>query len=145
MERNSISFALIAGFFICVSITSVSLLASDPKNNQPVSKDLQPYAERAQTAAEVLQEIMDIPEKGIPPDLLSNANAIAVIPHVIKGAFIVGGRHGKGLVSQRMPDGHWSAPAFIDIGGGSVGFQIGGSATDLVLVFKNDEGVRSLL
>jgi lipid-binding SYLF domain-containing protein len=148
MKRKSILSVLTAVLFICVSVPSVSLLASDPKNAQKsaaVPKNLQPYAERAQNAAAVLQETMGISEKGIPQDLLSGAKAIAVFPHVIKGAFIVGGRYGKGLVSQRMPNGHWSTPAYVEIGGGSVGLQIGGAATDLVLVFKNEEGVRSLL
>jgi lipid-binding SYLF domain-containing protein len=148
MKPRSILSVFIAVLFICVSVTTMSLLATEPKNDQKtaaVPKNLQPYAERAQNAAEVLRDTVGISEKGIPQELLSGARGIAVFPRVIKGAFIVGGRYGKGLVSQRMPDGRWSTPAFVEIGGGSVGFQIGGAATDLVLVFKNDEGIRSLL
>jgi lipid-binding SYLF domain-containing protein len=100
--------------------------------------------ERAQNAAMVLSEIMETPE-GIPNDLLARAEGIAVFPHVVKGAFIVGGEYGTGLVSRRMENGRWSTPAFIKIGGGSVGFQIGGSSTDVVLVFTNREGVNGLL
>jgi len=103
------------------------------------------YAERAAKAASVLTEIMGIPEQGIPEDLLPRARAIAVIPHVVKGALGIGGQYGKGLVSQRMANGKWSAPAFIDIGGGSFGLQLGVEASDLVLVFTNDDGVKSLL
>jgi lipid-binding SYLF domain-containing protein len=103
------------------------------------------YERRAQKAANVLTEIMGIPEGAIPNELMEKAQAIAVFPDVIKGAFGVGGRYGKGLVSQRQANGKWSAPAFVEIGGGSFGFQIGVQSTDLVLVFTNDEGVRSLL
>jgi lipid-binding SYLF domain-containing protein len=101
--------------------------------------------ERAQNAANVLTEIMGIPEGGIPNKLMENAEAVAVIPHVVKGGFIVGGEYGKGLVSHRMGNGRWSTPSFIQIGGGSIGLQIGGAATDLVLVFTNKEGFKGLL
>jgi lipid-binding SYLF domain-containing protein len=76
---------------------------------------------------------------------MSRAEAIAVFPHVVKGAFGVGGEYGKGLVSARMPNGRWSTPAFIKIGGGSFGFQIGAQATDLVLVFTSRDGFKGLL
>lgn len=103
------------------------------------------YKERATNAANVLDEIMGIREDGIPEELMSRATAIAVIPHVVKGALGIGGQYGKGLVSHRGKDGKWSVPAFVDIGGGSFGFQIGVQATDLVLVFTNDDGFRGLL
>src|SRR5713101_2957344 len=93
--------------------------------------------DRAQNAATVLSEIMQIPEGGIPNDLMSRAEAIAVIPHVLKGAFGVGGEYGKGLVSRRLDNGRWSVPSFIKIGGGSFGLQLGVESTDLVLVFTN--------
>jgi lipid-binding SYLF domain-containing protein len=101
--------------------------------------------ERAQKAATVLSEIMGISENGIPTDLMNRAQAVAVFPHLVKGAFIVGGEYGKGLVSRRLDNGRWSTPAFMKISGGSFGFQIGGEATDLVLVFTDKEGVRGLL
>ena len=103
------------------------------------------YERRAQKAANALTEIMGIPEGGIPNELMERATAIAVFPGVVKGAFGIGGRYGKGLVSQRLPNGRWSTPAFVQIGGGSFGFQIGVQSTDLILVFTNYEGVRSLL
>jgi len=102
-------------------------------------------AERASKAASVLTEIMGIPEQGIPDELMPRARAIAVIPHVVKGALGVGGQYGKGVVSQRMANGKWSPPAFIEIGGGSFGLQLGVEASDLILVFTNEEGVKSLL
>jgi len=96
-------------------------------------------------ATDVLAEVMRIPEKGIPPALLRNAKAVAIIPGVIKGAFIVGGRHGTGVVLVKGESGRWSDPVFLSITGGSVGWQIGGTSTDLVLVFKTLRGVESLM
>jgi lipid-binding SYLF domain-containing protein len=115
------------------------------QDKSAVPKNLEDYAERAEKSGEVLSEIMRIPEGGIPDDLMSRATAIAVIPHVIKGAFGIGGRYGKGLIAHRGTDGRWSAPAFVEIGGGSFGLQLGVEATDLVLVFTNEKGVKSLL
>jgi len=101
--------------------------------------------ERAQDASAVFTEIMNAPDSGIPKELLEDATAVAVIPHVVKGAFIVGGKYGHGLVSQRMSNGEWSAPAYVTLEGGSVGFQIGASATDYVLIFTNRKGLEPLL
>jgi len=93
---------------------------------------------------EVLDAIVRIPEQSVPPVLLSNARAIAVIPRVIKLGLVIGGRYGKGVVSVRLADGGWSHPAFVSITGGSVGWQIGAQSTDVVLVFKSRKGVRSM-
>jgi lipid-binding SYLF domain-containing protein len=101
--------------------------------------------ERAVKAGEVLSEIMQIPEQGIPTDLMGRAEAVAVIPHVVKGAFGVGGEFGKGLVSERTANGRWSAPSYIKIAGGNVGLQLGLQATDLVLIFTDREGFQGLL
>jgi lipid-binding SYLF domain-containing protein len=100
---------------------------------------------RAENAASVLGEIMEAPDQGIPEALLKKAYGIAVIPHVVKGAFGIGGRYGKGLVAQRNADGGWGTPLFIEIGGGSFGLQLGVEATDVVMVFTNREGVKPLL
>jgi lipid-binding SYLF domain-containing protein len=88
---------------------------------------------------------MNIPENAIPDALMERAHGIAVIPHVVKGAFGFGGQWGKGLMSQRREDGTWSAPSYIDIGGGSFGLQIGVQANDIVLVFTDDSGIKGLL
>jgi lipid-binding SYLF domain-containing protein len=108
-------------------------------------KDNTEERERARKAAEGLDSIMASPDSEIPADLLSKAHAIAVIPNVVKGAFIAGGRFGKGVVSARGHNGRWGPPVFIDIGGGSIGFQIGVEATDLILVFTEPDGIRALL
>lgn len=102
-------------------------------------------AERAQNAANVLAEIMGAPDQSIPESLLKKAYGVAVIPHVVKGAFGIGGRYGKGLVAQRNADGGWGTPLFIEIGGGSFGLQLGVEATDVVMVFTNSAGVQPLL
>ena len=119
-----------------------SLLGPRPLRAKNTASDEQ---ERVQKAASVLAEIMGIPEDGIPNDLMNRAEAVAVFPGVVKGAFIVGGEYGKGLVSRRMENGRWSTPSFIKIGGGSYGLQIGAQATDLVLVFTSKDGFRGLL
>lgn len=97
-------------------------------------------------ATEVMEDILAIPENAIPPSLLANAQAIAIVPGVIKAGFIVGGRYGKGIVMRRdRARRQWSDPVFLTLAGGSVGFQAGASATDVILVFKNYRGLDSLV
>lgn len=95
-------------------------------------------------ASEVLHTITTIPEKSIPPALLSRAQAIAVIPNVIKLGFILGGRHGKGVMVGRDESGKWGMPFLITFTGGSVGWQAGAQATDVILVFKNRRGLEAV-
>jgi lipid-binding SYLF domain-containing protein len=99
---------------------------------------------RVQKATQVFQEIMRTPDKGIPQDLLEKAKCVAIIPGEEKAAFIFGGNYGKGLATCRTASG-WSAPMFVAVGGGSVGFQIGASFTDVVLLFMNDHALQSLM
>jgi lipid-binding SYLF domain-containing protein len=101
--------------------------------------------QRAENAVRVLNEIMQAPDKAVPRDLMQSAHAIAVIPDVIKAGFVVGGRRGEGLISVESPDGTWSNPSFIALTGGSVGFQAGVSSTDVVLVFRTQRGVDSIV
>src|SRR5262249_26355819 len=101
--------------------------------------------ERANEAVNVLSEIMNIPENSIPEELMARAHGIAVIPHVVKGAFGIGGQWGKGLMSQRREDGVWSTPAYVEVGGGSFGLQIGVQASDVVLIFTDADGIKGLL
>lgn len=100
---------------------------------------------RAQNAVRVLREVMQAPDKAIPQDLLKNAKAIAVIPDMVKAGLIFGGRRGEGLISVKGPDGTWSNPSFITLTGGSVGFQAGVSSTDVILVFRTQRGVDSIV
>jgi len=100
---------------------------------------------RANNAVRVLKEIMMAPDKRVPSDLLTNAYAVAVIPDVIKAGFVIGGRHGGGMISVKASDGTWSNPSFISMTGGSIGFQAGVQSTDVVLVFRTQRGVDSIV
>jgi len=103
-------------------------------------------AQRLDEAATVISEIMDTPDKGIPQDLLDKAQCIIVVPGLKKGAFILGGKYGKGVVSCRKSGGTgWTAPASIRIEGGSVGLQIGGSESDVVMLVMNERGMQKLM
>src|ERR1700723_3152372 len=108
------------------------------------ASDRQNDNDRMQKAGQVFKEIMDTPDKGIPHDLLDSAKCIAIIPGDKKFAFIFGGSYGRGVVTCRTSHG-WSAPMFVAVDGGSVGYQIGGSSTDLVLLFMNDHAFQSLI
>lgn len=101
--------------------------------------------DRANNASRVLSEILRIPEDSIPSKLLNEAQAIAVIPDVVKAGFVVGGRRGKGLIAVRGTDGTWSNPSFIVLTGGSIGFQAGIQSADVILVFRNARGVDSIV
>src|SRR5205807_673755 len=101
-------------------------------------------ADRVQAAADVLNEIESAPDAGMPQEILGKAECVAVVPSMLKGGFIVGGKYGRGLASCRNPKG-WSAPAFFTVTGGSVGFQIGGQAVDLVMLIMNKDGMKHLL
>src|ERR1700752_5546127 len=99
---------------------------------------------RLQSSVDVIHAIMATPDKGIPEEVLSNAKCILVVPNLIKGGFIFGGKHGRGVATCRTAEG-WSAPAFVSIGGGSWGLQIGVEGVDLVMLVMNDHGLQHLL
>ena len=102
-------------------------------------------AQRLDAAADVMTEIMSAPDKGIPQDLLNKAECLVVVPGLKKGAFIVGAKYGKGFLLCRKAGAGWSAPGAVRVEGGSVGFQIGGSETDVVLLVMNQGGAKKLL
>src|SRR5438552_3340908 len=128
-------------FWMAVPVCVIALAVAVPAHAQKATSE----ADRASEAAKVLTEVMNIPETAIPEQLMARAHGIAVIPHEVKGAFGIGGQWGKGLISQRREDGSWSTPAFIEIGGGSFGLQIGVQATDLILVFTDESGIKGML
>jgi len=101
--------------------------------------------ERLQSAAKVLREIENAPDKGIPNEVFTGAKCVAVVPSMIKGGFVFGGRHGRGVATCRLANGRWSAPAFFTVTGGSWGAQIGVEDVQLVMMIMNDEGMRHLL
>jgi SH3 domain-containing YSC84-like protein 1 len=124
---------------LAVIVYSCSLgFAADESTKESKATD------RAQAAGEVLNEIQAAPDKGIPQEVLGSAQCVAVVPSMLKGGFIVGGKYGRGLASCRTAKG-WSAPAFFIVGGGSFGFQIGGQAVDLVMLVMNNAGMDRLL
>jgi len=106
--------------------------------------DREETVERMQKSVDVLQSIMATPDKGIPEEVLSGAKCIVVVPNLIKGGFIVGAKHGRGVATCRTSEG-WSAPAFVSVGGGSWGLQIGVEGIDLVMLVMNDHGLQHLL
>jgi SH3 domain-containing YSC84-like protein 1 len=109
-----------------------------------MAKDSTPV-KRLNEAAAVFSEVMATPDKGIPQDMLANAHCIVIVPSLKTAAFLVGGKFGKGYVSCRSKTGGWSAPGTVRIEGGSVGFQIGGSTTDLIMLVMNERGADKLL
>src|SRR2546425_12110306 len=123
---------------VTVLLCAVSLAEDESKGDQGKAAD------RIQAAANVLDEIEAAPDQGIPEEILGSAECVAVVPSMLKGGFIVGGRYGRGIASCRTPKG-WSAPAFFTLAGGSFGLQIGGQAVDLVMLVMNEEGMRNLL
>src|SRR6267143_3793861 len=127
--------SLLVLLVLCLNVASFG--ADEPSRTSKA-------ALRAQAAADVLDEIQGAPDKGIPQEVLGSAECVAVVPSLLKGGFVVGGRYGKGVASCRTEKG-WSAPAFFTIGGGSFGLQIGGQAVDLVMLIMNKNGMNNLL
>lgn len=121
---------------VVVSLSSLMLAGEEPKESKA--------ADRVQASADVLNEIQSAPDSGIPNEILSRAECVAVVPSMLKGGFIVGAKYGRGVASCRTPKG-WSAPAFFVVTGGSFGFQIGGQAVDLVMLIMNNDGMQHLL
>jgi lipid-binding SYLF domain-containing protein len=145
--KNRTGWALLAGSLVVMPAFAGDEAShrADAKNASTDAKKIDDETERAMKAAEVLEAAATSEDASIPNALLEKAWGIAVIPHVVKGAFGIGGRWGKGLVVQRLENGGWSAPAYVSVGGASYGFQIGVDATDLVLVFTDRSGLQSLL
>jgi lipid-binding SYLF domain-containing protein len=101
--------------------------------------------QKLKDATAVYHELLSTPDRGVPEALLKKCRCIAVIPHVLKGAFVYGARYGTGVMSCRNAEGKWSPPCFVGITGGSWGLQIGGESSDLVLFFMSERGARSLM
>jgi SH3 domain-containing YSC84-like protein 1 len=120
---------------VATTVALTPIIAADDEPNQ-----------RLASAAAVLSEVMATPDKGIPQDLLQKAHCIVIVPDLKTAAFVVGGKYGKGYLSCRRGNGEgWSAPATVRIEGGSVGFQIGGSSTDLIMLVMTERGSQKLL
>jgi len=121
---------------VLLAILSLGLMAwADEKEE---------YVDRLGNATKVLNQIMSTPDKGIPQEVLDGAKCIAVVPHMIKGGFVFGAKHGRGVATCRTSTG-WSAPSFFSVTGGSWGAQIGVEGVDLVMMIMNEKGMQQLL
>jgi lipid-binding SYLF domain-containing protein len=125
--------AILGMVSLSASCFTASAHAQDPK-----------LSDRLERASIVMDEIMQTPDKGVPQSILAGAHCVVVVPSYKKGAFVVGAQYGQGVATCRTGHG-WSAPVFVQLAGGSFGFQIGGQATDLVLLAMNDHGLEDML
>ena len=121
-------------FFVLLSLANIGWAESDRESS----------TDRLDKAGKVLHEIMATPDNGIPEEVLEHARCVAVVPHMIKGGFVIGAENGRGVATCRTADG-WSAPAFFAITGGSWGLQIGLEGVDLVMIIQNEKGMQHLL
>jgi lipid-binding SYLF domain-containing protein len=129
------------------SAVSTAILAFCAVSPIQAASHKEDVVERLSTATAVFKEIMDTPDKGIPQDLLERSHCVVIVPGMKKGAFVIGAQYGKGFMTCRSKTSRngWSAPGAIRVEGGSVGFQIGGSETDVVMLVMNDRGASKLL
>src|SRR5207247_6901636 len=141
--KNESSFRQTLPLFISALVLIFGSAGSAPGQSKNAKK-LADATQQSQKAADVFTEIMNVADKAIPQRLLDKADAIAVFPGVIKAGFIIGGRGGRGVISRRTGSS-WSAPAFFNLGGGSIGLQIGAAKTDFVLLFMNQDALGGLL
>ena len=137
MKTNKVSMA-VCSVLACLVASSVSFAG------QKQSKDYRDAVSQSQKAARVFREIMRAPDKSVPRDILDDAECVAVFPQVLKAGFVFGARGGRGVASCRTRSG-WSAPAFFNLKGGSVGLQIGAQSTDFILLFMNESGLNKLM
>src|SRR3972149_7020823 len=132
-----------------MAVVVIALLASFGPwvdKSSALTKSDDDTTQRLNAAADVLREVMRAPDKGIPRDLLDKAACAVIVPNVKKGAFIIGAKYGRGFIVCRNRNGRgWSAPGGVKVEGGSVGFQIGGSETDVIMLVMNKRGAEKLL
>src|SRR6202045_856265 len=134
---------LVLSLLFCF-LTSILSAAQDTKADTSAPEPNTKASGRVEAAGTILDEIQSAPDLRIPEEVLGNAECVAVVPSLLNGGFVFGGRYGRGVASCRTPQG-WSAPAFFTIGGGSFGLQIGGQASDLVMLIMNKGGMDHLL
>jgi SH3 domain-containing YSC84-like protein 1 len=132
MHKRSSVAPVLAVLFLIVTTVAIAFNRSDA-------------VKRLQRATEVFSEIMRTPDKGIPEDLLNKSECVAIVPGLKKAGLGLGGKYGKGVLMCRKPDRSWTAPSFITIEGGSVGFQIGYTQIDVVMLIMNRKGVEKLI
>lgn len=124
--------------------TAITVNAQDAKSSKEIKKQQKEGLNEVREASKVFREIMNVPDKAIPRELLERAEAIGVFPNVVKAGFIIGGRGGDGVVARKTKNG-WSSPVFYNIGGASFGAQIGAKKTDYIMLFMNEGALQDLL
>lgn len=147
MKKNSISRKFIVGVVgaaLMFCFAAVGIPAQSTDSPKEIRKQQKEGRDEVREASKVFREIMNVPDKAIPRELLEKAEAIGVFPNVVKAGFIVGGRGGDGVVARRTGKG-WSVPVFYNIGGSSFGAQIGAKKTDYIMLFMNEGALRDLL
>ncbi len=127
-----------------VSVLTAAVLTVGMTQASFAAADKAKLDDRLNSARETIDEIMHTPDKGIPQSILAGASCVVVVPHYKKGAFLIGAEYGQGVATCRTHHG-WSAPVFVQLTGGSFGWQIGGQSTDLVLVAMNHDGLEHML
>ena len=140
-----VALALCAGLTQAVVGQSKAAVAGAQRQVRFTPRRAKDAARHSNDAARVLRQVMSVPERAIPRELLEGAEAVAVCPGVLSAAFIVGGRKGDCVISRRTPKKSWGAPVFYNMTGGSFGAQIGGTKTDFVLLFMNDAALKGML
>src|SRR5262245_28055839 len=149
LTQGVVAMYRMSRFVVATLALSVALAApafSQKAYDTKKAQDNGDEVELVQKSMDVLRDLTKVPENGIPRDLLERAEGIVVIPSLVKGGFIVGAKHGKGLMSAKNKStGQWSAPAVVKLTGGSIGWQIGVESVDLVLLVMNRNGVEQLL
>jgi lipid-binding SYLF domain-containing protein len=128
-------------WLLLITTTVLSVMFLNTISVEASSKEVA----KVNDAIDVMEEIMAIPEEGIPPALLNNAKGIAIIPGVIKAGLIIGGRHGSGILVVHDSKGGWSNPSFVTITGGSIGWQVGVQSADIILVFKSNRSIDNIM
>lgn len=144
MNLRASFFAVAAFMGAQLLLPSAAAQTVAPLPEEPVLPGTQIKGE-IWNAVEVLEDLLALPEDGIPPALLRNAHGVVVIPSMIKLGWMIGGRHGSGILLVKKDDGSWSQPVFVSLTGASFGFQFGAQSSDVVLAFKRDKSIRNIL
>lgn len=142
--KKTFALSIVSALLLVFSVGCANRRSASAKGNPAPTESRAEVVNRMADASSVLNELVSTPDNSIPDTVLSRAKCVAVVPSMVKGGFVIGGQHGRGVVTCRTGNG-WSAPAFVTITGGSWGAQIGAESVDLVLLFMSDKGMQSLL
>lgn len=142
--KKTFALSIVSALLLVFAMGCANRRSASAKGNPAPTETRAEVVNRMADASSVLNELVSTPDNSIPDTVLTRSKCVAVVPSMVKGGFVIGGQHGRGVVTCRTGHG-WSAPAFLTITGGSWGAQIGAESVDLVLLFMSDKGVQSLL